>query len=434
MYDKKAKVNVDPKRQPNQYSCVATSLSMALQSLGIPETECNTDQVNKVLGAMPLRGASWEQAAGAASHFGCRVTLVIPATLNQVKQWTDRGTPVLIAWNTGNEWSHASLIFDVTSEHVHIADPNIPNPDQTVRVLTHDEFYEKWWEKASEGYKIRRPAMAVELEVSKEGRQMIASAKRNIVARVATRYMMASPFPLAQAFVDQVGTPERMPLMKLQKILVDSFIHALSKSDTLMLTSAKVTEKIDIEKTYYSKSRVFIEHGVRVIPDEYPTTMMEVAGALDADYSAEITPKEIVASLINEASSGQFFLLLKREILEFFSSRDNKVLFEKAFNTIFAGDPMLLGGIPWRDVDDYELDEVYSSVQSPVLRGVPSQYETTVKSATVSFTGAHFSVHVLVLHDFYPDDSDFDLAPNYEPEPACGYDTIYENRCDKWRY
>lgn len=182
-----SKANVIPKRQPDQYSCTTTSLSMALQALGIPDTECSTSQVNAVLGAMPLRGAGWEQVSGAASHYGCRSTLVVPATLAMVRAWTDAGTPVLIGWNTGNEWSHASLIFDVTDTQVFVADPNIPNPTQTVRILTHDEFYEKWWEKSTEGYKIRRPAMAIEREITPEGRQVRASLKGGLDPRVVER-------------------------------------------------------------------------------------------------------------------------------------------------------------------------------------------------------------------------------------------------------
>lgn len=158
---------------------------MALEALGIPPEECSIEQVNRVLGALPLRGASWEQVAGAASHYGCRATLVVPSTLRQVRAWTDAGTPVLIGWNTGNEWSHASLIFHVDDTHVHIADPNIPNPDETVRVISHGDFYEKWWEKSGEGYKVRRPAMAIELEITPDGRQIMA---RNKIADDADCY------------------------------------------------------------------------------------------------------------------------------------------------------------------------------------------------------------------------------------------------------
>jgi len=165
---------------------------MCLKALGFPDPECQIDRVNEVLGAMPLRGASWDQVAGAASHFGCRATLIIPCTLNKVREWTDKGTPVIIAWNLGNDWGHASVIYHVTDSEVEIADPNCPDPEQTVRVLTHAEFYEKWWEKSSQGYKIRRPAMAIEREITPDGRQVMASKKTavtlDMTARLAQRY------------------------------------------------------------------------------------------------------------------------------------------------------------------------------------------------------------------------------------------------------
>jgi hypothetical protein len=188
MNTKVAQAAVRPRRQRNQYNCTTTSLCMALEALGIPPEECSIEQVNRVLGAAPLRGASWEQVAGAASHYGCRATLVVPSTLRQVRAWTDAGVPVLIGWNTGNEWSHASLIFHVDDTHVHIADPNIPNPDQTVRVLTHDDFYEKWWEKSGEGYKVRRPAMAIEREITPDGRQIMARAKKASLHQAVARH------------------------------------------------------------------------------------------------------------------------------------------------------------------------------------------------------------------------------------------------------
>lgn len=173
--DKQSKANVVPIRQKTQFSCVAASLTMSMKALGF---DCDEETVNKVLGARPMVGASWEQCMAAAQHYGFRCTLTTPSTLAQVKAWTDAGTPVIIGWNTGNEWSHASVIFDVDEENVMVADPNITDPAQLVRVVPHKEFYEKWFEKSTEGYKIRRPAMAVEREISKDGRQMVASAPR----------------------------------------------------------------------------------------------------------------------------------------------------------------------------------------------------------------------------------------------------------------
>jgi hypothetical protein len=125
-----------------------------------------------------MQGASWEQAFAASQHFGARVTFICPATLAQVKAYTDKGVAVMIAWNPeGRPWSHASVIKDVDDEgNVTVADPNIPDPDVLTRTLPKAEFYGKWYEKAAD-YLVRRPAMAVEREISPEGRQMVASAK-----------------------------------------------------------------------------------------------------------------------------------------------------------------------------------------------------------------------------------------------------------------
>ena len=177
--EKLARANVIPVRQQTQYSCVSASTCMALNALGI---DCTEEQVNKVIGAKPMQGARWEEVLACAQYFGCRATLTTPATLTQVKEWTDQNKPVLIAWNPENrEWSHASLIFDVTGKKgdytVHIADPNIPNPDKTTREIGEDEFYSKWFEKWP-NYLVRRPALMIEKEIDDKGRQIMASQKK----------------------------------------------------------------------------------------------------------------------------------------------------------------------------------------------------------------------------------------------------------------
>jgi hypothetical protein len=130
-----------------------------------------------------MKGASWEQALACAQHYGIRGTLVCPSTVPQLKEWTDAGKPVMIAWNPeGRDWSHASVVFDVTEdpEHgflIHVADPNIPDPDETVRVVPKAEFYKKWFEKWPD-YLVRRPALMLDREITPDGRQVMASAKR----------------------------------------------------------------------------------------------------------------------------------------------------------------------------------------------------------------------------------------------------------------
>jgi hypothetical protein len=171
---KSAKANVIPKRQRTQYTCMTTSVSMCLQALGHPHAD--EDTVNKTLGAMPMRGACWEQALACCNHYGFRSTLIVPATLPQLKQYTDQGFPIIIAYNPeGKDWSHASVIFDIDDElNVHIADPNMADPDETVRVMSKSDFY-KVWSEPYNGYTIRRPAMVIQPEISSDGRQLLAS-------------------------------------------------------------------------------------------------------------------------------------------------------------------------------------------------------------------------------------------------------------------
>ena len=166
---------------------------MALNALG---KGLNEDQVNRILGAEPKKGARWEEALATIQYFGCRGTLTAPSTLNQIKGWTDSGLPVLIAWNPEDRpWSHASCVFHVqeglpenipsdaivqgsgSGLYVWVADPNIPNPSKMYRIVHEDFFYSKWGEDWGD-FIVRRPALVVSLEVDAGGRQVMASTKQ----------------------------------------------------------------------------------------------------------------------------------------------------------------------------------------------------------------------------------------------------------------
>lgn len=181
MSRKTAKADLTPVRQRTQYTCMSTSMMMCLRALG---HECDEDEVNKVMGARPMKGAAWEQALACAQHYGCRATLTSPSTVRQLKEWTDAGKPVMIAWNPeGREWSHASVVFDVDDDmNVYVADPNIPDPDETVRVVPKGEFYGKWYEKWP-NYLVRRPAMMIDREITADGRQVMAGMKKSAARR-----------------------------------------------------------------------------------------------------------------------------------------------------------------------------------------------------------------------------------------------------------
>lgn len=218
--DRNAKANVDPVRQRTQYTCMSASMCMALRAL---EMDCTEDEVNKVMGARPMKGAAWEHALACGQHYGMRCTLTVPSTVKQLKDWTDRGVPVMIAWNPeGRPWSHASLVFDVEEDGtVHVADPNLPDPDQTVRVVPKGDFYKKWYEKWPD-YLVRRPAMAIEREVSSTGRQLMASDRRRMVAThgTATREAYES---YVQAVTDLEATADTVVIAtkKLRSLGLD---------------------------------------------------------------------------------------------------------------------------------------------------------------------------------------------------------------------
>lgn len=202
-----AKAMIKPVRQRTQFSCMATSMCMALQALG---HQCDEDEVNQVMGATPTRGAAWEQALATAQHYGCRATLTTPSTVTQLREWTDKGAPVMISWNPeGRDWSHASVVFDVTDglpegglppycagygdltgRCVWVADSNMPNPEKLVRVCGEDFFYSKWSEKWP-SYLVRRVACAIEREITPEGRQVMAGCRPPTMDRLRRENLSA---------------------------------------------------------------------------------------------------------------------------------------------------------------------------------------------------------------------------------------------------
>jgi hypothetical protein len=223
-----AKADMTPVRQRTQYTCVPASLAMCLRALGHDVTE---DIVNKVMGAAPMKGARWEEVLAAAQHFGCRATLTMPSTVEQLKAWTDAGTPVMIAWNPeGRPWSHASAVFDVEERedglYVHVADPNMPNPKKTVRVVAEDDFYGKWYEKTAD-YLVRRPAVAIEREITAEGHQVnilsgeeaMPSATKLLASRTASQADPADR--LADRWVEARAKRKNKPLSQKDRMKVD---------------------------------------------------------------------------------------------------------------------------------------------------------------------------------------------------------------------
>ena len=230
MADKVARAEVAQIRQTTQFTCCATSITSALHALGKPLTE---DDVNKVLGAAPMAGATWEAMLATVQYFGCRGTLVVPCTPRMLKDWTDKGIPVVIAWNPeGRPWSHASTVYNVTEGppdevpghctlegsgtglYVWVADSNIPNPSKTTRIVHEDSFCQRWGEKVSDTLIVRRPAMSIEREVTVGGRQVMASQKTTPASRVASAWLTAKSHDVKEKRDPSVVTIKKEDLPK----------------------------------------------------------------------------------------------------------------------------------------------------------------------------------------------------------------------------
>jgi hypothetical protein len=415
---KEAVAGFTPKRQRTQYTCMSASLSMALEACGIIADE---DEVNRVMGAVPLHGASWEQAFAAAQHYGARVTFICPATLAQVKAYTDKGIAVMIAWNPeGRPWSHASVIRDVDDVNVVVADPNIPDPEQTTRTMAKADFYGKWYEKL-ESYLVRRPAMAVEREVTSDGKQVVASSRKlpmnSMPTRVASRYVNAFQFVLAQAFADQVGMPEGLNLIRLNNLILEVFHEILdyaTQGNGVTMGAPEVisTEEIEIE---YGDTKHFYEKGLEVSPPERSILDVEVPQTIRAQFKVHFTIRDLVIRFLETPRFGRFFREHKKELVNFFASRDNKVMLDKSFNILARKYPDMVK-VAWDVVNEDALYDAYHDALLGEVEGSGNLINTIPTDVDFSFMGTNIHVQVTVRFTYKSDAKDFNVPEQDAPD------------------
>jgi hypothetical protein len=273
--------SVKPVRQKTQYTCMATSIAMALGALGSSVTE---EDVNKVLKCRPKQGATWEDALACIQYFGMKGTLVSPSSITELKRWTDQGFPVVISWNPeGRPWNHASTVYGVSEneELVFIADPNIPDPKKLVRLVSADNFYDTWKEDWGD-YLVRRPALMIQPEIDQNGRSILAGATMkgkytpSEISKIEKHWELAEYDKLAD-----MGVISRTLANKAMKYMKD-----LKSGGSLRGTSDDPTIKIDdkvmaLTDQYHNgifkrssqtdfRRRALANHQVKKKKDEFP--------------------------------------------------------------------------------------------------------------------------------------------------------------------
>ena len=416
---KVAKADVGQIRQTTQYSCCAASIASALKAHGKNVTE---EELNKVLNAAPMAGASWESMLATVQYFGLRGSLVVPATPRMLKAWTDKGIPVVIAWNPeGRPWSHASTVFDVTESPeglmIHIMDPNIPNPSKTVRIMGEDEFCQKWAEKVTDSLIMRRPAMAVEREITPDGKQIVASGHKKkgksmnpMIARVAARHIQAFQYAFAQAFADQVGIPAHVSIPKLNGLIIKAFTNALTDADQSM-DNLKVTSSAYVELEY-GPTRSYYEYrgGPKESPDERDTKEFKVPDAMSGTVTFKLTVRDLAVAFQH---LNQFFNHHRNEIEAFFKDPKNLRLIEKYFNWVLKADTSILEGIDFAIVDEDAMNTTFDEGMEDGITGGSGGPTQTVTEAKADFKVNNITVEVDVDFTFDTDSSDFELEDGY---------------------
>ena len=145
-------------------------------------------------------------------------------------------------------------------------------------------------------------------------RQFTKAAFATVQQRVATRYLQAFQFGLAQAFADQVGMPDRMNLAKLDRLFRDAFLDAfkdLGYSLEGTLTPGR-TNWISLRGEGHPNSPSYEETEVEVLESAFGT----VADSFRADV--------FVRNFLVPSAPTQFFRQHEKQIVAFFLNAQNE--------------------------------------------------------------------------------------------------------------
>jgi len=131
---------VEPYQQVEQYSCGAATLKAVLAHWGDHHDE---RMLIDLIGVDPKQGSTVDQVARAARKLGFDAHPYQFDGLAELRQFTERDTPVIIAvqsFNRPNQ-GHFVVAVDVKDDMVEIMDPNTPG---NWRVLSHAELDRRW--------------------------------------------------------------------------------------------------------------------------------------------------------------------------------------------------------------------------------------------------------------------------------------------------
>jgi len=138
------KAQVEPYQQKTQHTCSAACLVAVLGHYGFDADE---HDVSGMIGVRQKGGAETNQIAETARRLGLESFEYSFNSLHQASVLTKQGIPIIADIQSFKHpgKGHYVVITDIDEKGVHLMDPNV---DGNVRLISHEEMDERWWDRA----------------------------------------------------------------------------------------------------------------------------------------------------------------------------------------------------------------------------------------------------------------------------------------------
>lgn len=133
-------LNVPHILQSDDSTCGPASLRMVFAYYGL---ELSEKEIAIACEHTYEMGCQGEDMVCAAEYFGFDVFLKNDSTISEIKQYVDRGIPVIVDWFCGDPpEGHSSVVIGVSDTDVYILDPFL----EEMRVVSKADFRRCWFD------------------------------------------------------------------------------------------------------------------------------------------------------------------------------------------------------------------------------------------------------------------------------------------------
>ncbi len=131
-------IKLKPFKQSKGY-CGPASLKMVLSAYGIDKSE---DYLAKLTKTSRKTGCDEENIVKAAKKLGFDGYVKEKSTLDELEKLVKNGVPVIVDWFSPEEAGHYSVVVDLDSKYIYLADPHFGK----IMKYEIDWFKERWFD------------------------------------------------------------------------------------------------------------------------------------------------------------------------------------------------------------------------------------------------------------------------------------------------